>query len=145
LEEVRQKYKFLVYGYVVMPEHFHLLIGEPELGPLSVVMQVLKQKVSRRCLKNPPFTKNVKGGAPDVVEGIPDLDDWLHGGKDRLRAFWQKRYYDFNVFSEKKHVEKLRYIHRNPVTRGLVESPEQWVWSSFREYSIGERGPVKIK
>ncbi|HEV2961704.1 MAG TPA: transposase, partial [Candidatus Angelobacter sp.] len=68
-----------------------------------------------------------------------------HGGKDRLRAFWQKRYYDFNVFSEKKHVEKLRYIHRNPVTRGLVESPEQWVWSSFREYSIGERGQVKIK
>ena len=33
-------------------------------------------------------------------------------------SFWQERYYDFNVFTHKKHVEKLRYLHRNPVTRG---------------------------
>jgi|SRR5437016_12972138 len=65
LEEVRQKYKFMVYAYVVMPEHFHLLIDEPESGSLSVVMQVLKQRVSKKCLHSiPPFTKNVKGGAP---------------------------------------------------------------------------------
>ncbi len=60
------------------------------------------------------------------------------------RAFWQVRYYDFNVFRERKHVEKLRYIHRNPVKRGLVTSPEQWRWSSFRYYWLGEKGAVKI-
>ena len=63
---------------------------------------------------------------------------------EAMRAFWQKRYYDFNVFSERKHVEKLRYMHRNPVKRGLVESPELWRWSSFRDYRLGEPGAVRL-
>ena len=58
--------------------------------------------------------------------------------------FWQARFYDFNVWSEKKRVEKLRYIHRNSVTRGLVDSPEKWKWSRFRSYRYGETGLVKI-
>jgi hypothetical protein len=58
--------------------------------------------------------------------------------------FWLARFYDFNVWTEKKRIEKLRYIHRNPVKRGLVASPEQWRWSSFRWYLDREEGPVKI-
>jgi putative transposase len=61
------------------------------------------------------------------------------------RPFWQARYYDFNVFSERKHVEKLRYIHRNPVRRGLAAQPQDWAWSSFRHYATGERGIVEIE
>ena len=57
---------------------------------------------------------------------------------------WQKRFYDFNVWSERKHVEKLRYMHRNPVKRGLVMHPEQWAWSSFRAYAYGEKGRVRV-
>ncbi len=79
-------------------------------------------------------------------------------------SFWQERYYDpsagsgfrqraqtpanrlnFNVWSEKKFVERLRYIHRNPVTRGLVERAEDWDWSSFRHYFTGQRGVVEIE
>ena len=44
-----------------------------------------------------------------------------------------------------KFVEKLRYIHRNPVKRSLVEKPEDWVRTSFRHYACGEVGPVEIK
>ena len=58
--------------------------------------------------------------------------------------FWQNRFYDFNVWTEKKRIEKLRYIHRNPIKRELVTLPEQWPWSSFRWYQSRERGPVKI-
>jgi len=54
--------------------------------------------------------------------------------------FWQARYYDLNVWSERKFIEKLRYIHRNLVTRGLVVPPGDWVWSSFRHYANGEEG-----
>ena len=57
---------------------------------------------------------------------------------------WQKRFYDFNVWSARKRVEKLRYMHRNPVQRGLVESPELWPWSSYRAYAFGEPGPIRI-
>jgi putative transposase len=61
------------------------------------------------------------------------------------RPFWQTRYYDFNVWTHKKQVEKLRYMHRNPVVRGLVEKPEEWAWSSFRHYATGMEGTVEIE
>jgi putative transposase len=115
LEQKRQWYGFCVSGYVVMPEHVHLLMSEPERAKLSVALQMLKQNVARR-LRSP------EGG-----------------------LLWQPRYYDFNVWSDAKRVEKLRYIHRNPVKRGLVYSPEDWAWSSFRHYLSGIVGVVEIE
>jgi putative transposase len=126
-EEVRQKYDLVVWGYVVMPEHFHILISEPAKGNVARVMQVLKQRVSRAYRKKKKLADQMK-----LWESPP------------VRAFWQPRSHDFNVFTERKHVEKLRYMHRNPVKRGLVTSPELWRWSSFRYYRFGEEGPVKI-
>ncbi|MGA7927176.1 MAG: hypothetical protein WCA20_14430 [Candidatus Sulfotelmatobacter sp.] len=55
-------------------------------------------------------------------------------------SFWQARHYDFNVWSKRKRVEKLRCIHRNRVKRGLVKKPEEWAWSSFRHDASGEVG-----
>jgi len=60
------------------------------------------------------------------------------------RAFWQARSYDFNVWTTKKRVEKLRYMHRNPVKRGLVGAPEEWRWSSYRFYFLNEAGPLSV-
>jgi putative transposase len=129
LEQTRQQYRFVVVGYVVMPEHVHLLITEPEVGSSSTVMQVLKQRTAHALLP--------KRKPRDVRQRKLFCDDVR-------RAFWQARFYDFNVWSTKKRVEKLRYMHRNPVKRGLVESPEQWHWSSYRHYLLDEAGPVKV-
>jgi len=63
----------------------------------------------------------------------------------RERPFWQARYYDFNVYTAAKHTEKLRYMHRNPVKRGLATTPQDWKWSSFRHYATGEIGTVEIE
>ena len=60
-------------------------------------------------------------------------------------AVHQARYYDFNGWSERKFTEKLRYIHLNPVPRGLVDQPEDWPWSSFRHYLPGEACGVEIE
>ncbi len=57
---------------------------------------------------------------------------------------WEPRYHDFNVFTEAKRIEKLRYMHRNPVKAGLVEQPDQWQWSSFRVYANQEDHPIQI-
>ncbi len=128
-EQTRQRYRFVVVGYVVMPEHVYLLITEPEVGSPSTVMQVLKQRTAKALLpkrkRRDPRQKRLFGEEPH-------------------RAFWQARFYDFNVWTTKKKVEKLRYMHRNPVKRGLVQSPEQWRWSSYRHYLLGETGPVKV-
>jgi putative transposase len=115
LERVRVHYQLCVYGYVVMPEHVHLLVNEPQRGALAQALQSLKQGVARRLALR---------------------------AKD---SFWQARYYDFNVWSERKFVEKLRYLHRNPVNRGLVARPEDWPWSSFPHYATGELGVLEIE
>jgi putative transposase len=65
--------------------------------------------------------------------------------RGQQRPFWQAHYYDFNVFSHAKFVEKLRYIHRNPVRRGLVAKPEDWLWSSYRHYQTGIRQTIEIE
>ena len=60
------------------------------------------------------------------------------------QPFWHDRYYDFNVFTNRKQLEKIKYIHRNPVTRGLVERPEDWPHSSFLTYLHRQQRTVQI-
>jgi len=112
LERVRLGHKFCVIGYVVMPEHVHLLVSEPAEDSLSTALHALKLSVSKLSSEHP---------------------------------FWQARYYDFNVFTTRKQIEKLRYLHRNPVSRGLVAHPEDWPWSSFRHHATGQKGTVQIE
>ncbi|GAA3749491.1 hypothetical protein GCM10022270_04460 [Terriglobus aquaticus] len=56
----------------------------------------------------------------------------------------QKRYYDRNLCTHDDMVEVLRYIHRNPIKRGLVVKPEDWRWSSYRNYAFGKTGRVGV-
>jgi putative transposase len=114
LERLRARHRFMVFGYVLMPEHVHLLVSEPRQIALSKVVGSLKTAVSRRS-------------------------------SQQHAALWQRRYYDFNVLTHAKFVEKLQYMHRNPVRRGLVEKPEQYRWSSFNHWLTGQVGEVEIE
>ena len=125
LERVRRQFLFHVGGYVVMPEHFHMLISEPELGDPSGVMQLLKQRTAHTFNK----WRRASGELPPSGPAVP---------------FWQARFVDFNVYTHRKRVEKIRYMHNNPVQRRLVSEPGEWRWSSYRFYRYGEAGPVKI-
>jgi hypothetical protein len=100
--------------YVLVPEHVHVLLSEPQHDTLADALKSLKQGVPRRL-----------------------IGDAEH--------FWQKRYYDLNIRDYRQFVEKLRYIHRNPVKSGLCERPEEWEWSSFRHYATGTEGRVEIE
>jgi putative transposase len=79
-----------------MPEHIHLLITEPEIGNHSTVMQVLKQRTARALLPKRKW-KDTRQRS-------------LFGEEPRPRGFWQARFYDFNLWTTKKRVEKLRYM-----------------------------------
>jgi putative transposase len=114
LEVCRRKHHFDIHGYVLMPEHVHLLISEPDIISLDSTLRVLKGETSK-------------------------------GLKGEREQFWQRRYHDFNVYTEVKRIEKLKYMHRNPVTRGLVRRPEDWPWSTFRHYATGKQGRVEIE
>jgi putative transposase len=126
LHNVREKYHFSLVGYVVMPEHIHILISEPKIGTPGTVMQVFKQRVSRALrMKTRPRNAN-------------QLSLWKNAPHLHAKHFWQRRFYDFNVWSARKRIEKLHYMHRNPVKRGLVNDPKLWLWSSYRFYQYDE-------
>jgi putative transposase len=112
LEKMRVRYDFFVTGYVVMPEHVHLLVSEPKKALLATAIQALKLSVAVQSNERP---------------------------------FWEKRYYDFNVFTDKKTTEKLSYMHRNPYTRGLIQERDGWAWSSRHHWWTGDIGTVEIE
>jgi putative transposase len=127
LEQARKRFGFVVVGYVVMPEHVHLLLSEPEKGSLATSIRLVKQNSSRISRRRPRSSQQELFAESEVSS-----------------PFWQTRYYDFNVWTAKKRIEKLKYMHRNPVTRGLCCRAEDWRWSSYRSYALEERGMVLL-
>ena len=132
LERTRLRYEFLVYGFVVMPNHVHLLISEPKQGTIATVIQALKI-ASSRCAKT------------HICQQKADMGHKAVGHETQATAFWQRRYYDRNVRDNEEFIQELKYIHRNPVKRGLVEKPEDWPWSSYRHYALDEPGIVTVE
>jgi putative transposase len=126
LARMREHLAFRLIGYVVMPEHVHLLISEPAHGTPSVVLHDLKLRTSRK----------LRAPASSTLFPIP--------GSPVRRAFWQPRFYDFNVFTEDKKKEKLEYMHGNPVIRGLVSHPKDWPWSSWLNYAKSGEGLIRV-
>jgi REP element-mobilizing transposase RayT len=94
-------------------------------------MQVVKQRFARAVLRAQRTRSKRSSG-------------WLWDETSKENHIWQRRFHDFVVWREPKRVEKLRYMHRNPVKRGLVLEPEQWAWSSFRHYAYEEPGMVVV-
>ncbi len=114
LERTRARHNARVYGYVLMPEHVHLLLNETFDISLAMFLKSVKQETSRQL-------------------------------KGTHARFWLPRYFDFNVQTPDKFYEKLQYIHRNPVTRGLVANPADYPWSSYNHYATGHRGTIEVE
>lgn len=128
LERMRRRFRLRVYGYVVMPEHVHLLLSEPEQCTLADAIHFLKLS----------FTKRLRSHVSAQKTGA-------NPGHESPGSFWQKRYYDRNVRDNEEFIHALKYIHQNPVKRGLVEKAEDWPWSSYRHYALDEEGIVAVE
>lgn len=93
--------------------------NEPEDAPLADAIHFLKLSFAKRLPSRQPTTQS--------------------------SSFWQKRDYDRNARDAQEFPVKLRYLHRNPVKRGLLKEPAEWKWSSFRHYALREIGVVEIE
>jgi len=142
MKRVRVALNIRWLGYVIMPEHVHLLVFPQAIGadaptPISTVLRHLKGTAGRLG----------KHALRDVWRarrtlGTRALDGWATGGGSK--PFWKPRGYDFNVIDEATVREKLDYLHANPVRRGLVKQSENWPWSSYRFYELGDASPVEM-
>ncbi len=135
LERARVVRPFDLWGFVIMPEHVHLLILPHEGQRISAILNALKQPVTQRAVAYLRRTD---------PQGLSHMLELRPAGRRALR-FWQPGGgYGRNMRSVREVHEKLRYIHDNPVTRGLVEHPEEWLWSSAWAWGWGIDEPIRI-
>ena len=138
----REKHPIRWIGYVIMPEHVHLLAfpaqpGADEPVPISKLLQTLKQYVGRhgkQALRDIWASKRTLGSGP--------MDTWAQAPGPK--PFWKTRAHDFNVTTEQSLHVKLDYMHKNPVTRGLVDRADQWRWSSYRFYEVDDGSVIAM-
>jgi putative transposase len=134
LRQLREETGFLLIGWVLMLDHFHLLI-RPEPAEATVrFMQELKKRSAQQIIA--ALARNQDHPRCRTLLSRLRLPTTVHSGSYYRR--WQRRYVPFNVFTDEKQMEKLDYMHHNPVTAKLVSSPDQWPWSSFRYYYLND-------
>ena len=124
LIKIREKYNIKLYGYVLMPEHVHLVLHPPEGLELGKIIGQLKALTSREVLSYMRDRKSKILKSLKVVRGGQEIN-----------VFWQSRCYDHNCRLPETVIEKIEYCHKNPVVRGLVKSPADWIWSSYNYYN----------
>jgi len=134
LHQLRQETGFLLNGGVLMPDHFHLLI-RPEPPAATVrFLQELKKRTAQQIIA--VLTRHRDNPRCRQLLARWRLPPSVHS--DSYYRLWQRRHFPFHVFTPKKHMEKLNYMHNNPVTARLAASPDQWPWSSFRLYYLND-------
>lgn len=136
IERVRTELNVALIAYVIMPEHVHLLIfPRGPLIPMSRILAAIKAPVSRQAKA---FLR--ESGQQDWLQKLTVR----HGSREVFR-FWQPGGgYDKNLWSERPVSDVVDYIHANPVRRGLVERPTDWIWSSAAVHAGLSTGPLTI-
>jgi|WetSurMetagenome_2_1015567.scaffolds.fasta_scaffold04053_2 putative transposase len=135
LAEARRVHPFDLWAWVFMPEHAHFLIRPHDGVTVAAVLRSIKQPVGKTSVAW------VRKNHPAFLEHMLDMQP---GGR-RAYRFWQPGGgYDRNIWSPAELREKIHYIHANPVRRGLVESPRDWPWSSYRAWKDGVDEPIRI-
>lgn len=121
LIELRNKHKVKILGYVIMPDHVHLVLDPPDGVELGRLIGQLKSKSARRYFEL----------RSDMSRSVP-------------KVLWLRRCYDHNCRDTDSVVEKIRYCHNNPLKKRLEVEPGQWKWSSYRWYQGNRDVPLEI-
>ena len=122
----RYKHQYKLLGYVIMPDHLHLLIWLPGTSTISEIMRDLKKFTAVRIIRQAE---------------VENRQEWLTAftqagtktGRSQNKV-WQDSFWDKIIFSDKILRQKLNYIHRNPVRARLVETVDAYPYSSYRNY-----------
>jgi putative transposase len=126
LDETVKKFGISVCGYVLMPSHLHLLAGFPQIEKMSLIIGSFKSLTSRR-----------------IRERMREQEQshFLLSGEFKL---WKRRFDDVIIVSERQFRIKLDYIHNNPVKAGLVDSADEYVYSSAADWTGSGNGAIEV-
>jgi putative transposase len=135
LEEVRQKYPFKLIGYVIMPDHVHLI-----LNPVGCDIEIVGKE-----LKGISANKTIKWlKENEYLSSLEKLKLKTEGKRNHSFCVWQKKVRSVDLWSHKFILQKLNYIHLNPVRAGLCDHPAKWKWSSYNAYLLKTDSEIPI-
>jgi len=133
----REKYNVLIHGYVIMPEHIHILL----YADMGVQIRSFIQQSLR--LSAITILEKVRG-LPEYKR-IPILDKFKHYANGRAKyKIWKEQARGIPLDKEKYVVQRLNYIHENPVRRELVKNPLDYLYSSYRNYELDDQSVFRI-
>ncbi len=131
LEAARQKYGFDVLAFVIMPDHIHIMLWWDTLTlpdlTISKIAWAVKGRSARRVVD---YLQQQQ-----AMEASQMPREQAHFRNWRYKIWQQGAGYDFNIYSPQKLMQKITYVHANPVRAGLAASPEDYPWSSAADYA----------
>jgi len=124
LNFIQTKRTTVVYAYVIMENHIHMVV---QADKLPQQIQSFKSWTARAIIDL--FSVN---GHFFQLSKLRKAKNPAH--QDSVHQLWQEGFYPKQIFSDKVMIQKIEYIHNNPVKRGFVDRPEDWRYSSARNY-----------
>jgi len=136
IDEARASCGFLLFAYVIMPDHMHMLTDNPHDKPLEV-LSYIKGTIAHRVIEYLK-EKNYESSLEKLRH-----EDWE---RNHRHSLWQHDTNLFQIFSEGVFMEKVNYIHLNPVRAGMVERVIDYRWSSARFWNRceSEDEPLRV-
>lgn len=136
ISHYKERYQFNIIAYAIMPSHFHWIVQvNPKFGNISDIMRDIKKYSAWDIMES------VELDDPELADIFMQVGTKYPGHK---RKFWMKRFDDEVIRNEKMFWAKLHYIHNNPVEAGIVIKPEQYKYSSARNYILGDHSVLQV-
>jgi putative transposase len=107
----KRRYCFKLFGYCLMPNHVHAIVQPKEAKDISIFMQCLTQTYT----------------------------NWFNAKYKKVGHLWQGRYKNMIILKDEYFLECVSYIEKNPVRAGIVSSPSEYLWSSYRDRTLGNK------
>lgn len=134
----QEKKGLTVFGYVIMLTHFHLVAQTDDGIKLHDVMRDMKKFTSKE------ISRQLESDGQKLFLHV--FKKAAEGEKERCKyKVWQDEYHPQLVYSDSVCHQKLEYMHNNPLRKGFVEKPEDWVYSSARNYALGDHSILKVE
>jgi putative transposase len=135
LKETKDKHPFKLIAYVIMPDHVHFILN-PLGCDIELVGKDLKGKSAKKILD---WLKE-----NDHLESLKKLELKKTGKRNHSYSVWQKKVKSVDLWSHKFILQKMSYIHLNPVRAGLCDHPGKWKWSSYLAYQRNPPADIPI-
>ena len=135
LSHYRKAKNFLLLGYVVMPDHYHKIMHPEGKYSIGEIIRDFNKYTAKRIIDK------AEKNDPKLYESLSIVKK---SRRTRKHQVWRENPWQEQIYSEKFFLQKLRYIHANPVKKQLVQKPEEFWYSSYRSLYMDDHRPVKV-